>query len=424
MSVSLDNVQLAQTFRRGFLATFGLDLVTSGVGAATVVVLIRGLSVSSYAYVTLLLTFGQFAGAAASGGVRTRYLREEAERVSRGHARADPAAFTNALQKGSIAIGAAGLVAVPIAAAVGFGSGFSGSWLIVAAAGFAIGFSAVELAVAHYQARRRFAAAGTLRVLRALTLLAVSIGIVETSESTVSIATWLITSMVAVGAVTAGPLIRFGRARGLSRVSRFAGEELWLSFYYLAAAGFAYVDLMVAGALLDNQQVATLGASLRYLAVVLAAVPALGAVLRVRTSQVDVVDSPANQQALLMGWLKRALLPAVLTIGVAIALAPHVIPLIDGGRYPGSIRTLQIFLITALTAYLSAPVANVLMAQRRYTTLASIYAVGLALNLAGDIAVARPYGVVAIAIVSTSVYIAIDATMLVASLRYASRTSE
>lgn len=418
--MSIDNVDLSRTFRRGFAATFALDLVTSAIGAVTVVVLIRGLSVSSYAYTTLFLTFGQFAGAAASGGVRTRYLREEAERVSRAHASAPQGAFSDALAKGTFSIIVAGVVATPIALVVGFGSGFAGSGLIVAATGFAIGFAALELAVAHYQARRRFFTAGSLRVSRAVVLLAAAITVVETSDSTVSISVWFVASMIGVGVLATAPIARLGRPAGFTRWSRFAPEELWLSFYYMAAAGFAYVDVLVAGSLLSKHQVATLGASIRYLAVVLGAFPALGAVLRVRTSQVDVVDSPAKQQAMVVGWLRRATLPASLLIGSAIVAAPYLIPVIDGGRYPGSITALQIFLVTALSAYLSAPVANVLMAQRRYATLTTIYGVGLALNLAGDVAVARPYGVVGIAIVSTAVFVAIDAAMAVASLRYAS----
>src|SRR5262249_32855461 len=179
-----------------------------------------------------------------------------------------------------------------------------------------------------------------------------------TSENSLSISVWYVVSVLGVGILAATPL---ALARGSSRtlrISRFGGEELWLSFYYLAAAGFAYVDVLVAGSLLGKHDVASLGAAIRYLAIVLAAIPALGAVLRVRTAQVDVVDSPANQNAMVIGWLRRAALPASVLIAIAIVLAPFVIPLIDGGRYPSSIPTLQIFLVTALTAYLTAPVAN------------------------------------------------------------------
>lgn len=419
-----ERAQLARLFRRGFATTFALDLITSAIGAAAVVILIRGLSVSSYAYTTLFLTFAQFAGSAASGGVRTRYLREEAERVSRLEQEAPRSGFIDSLVKGSLLILALGLLAAPLAGTAGLGSDFGGgTTLIFTATAFALGYAALELAVAHYQARRHFFRAGILRVFRAGVLLAVSLAITLLSESVLSISVWFVASMTAVGLIAIGPIVRGGLS-GLTRFAhwaRFKSEELWLSSYYVFSAGFAYVDVMVAGSLLSKNAVATLGASLRYLAIVLAAVPALGAVLRVRTSQADLVDSLENQRAMVMSWLRRATLPAGLLIGIAIVLAPYLIPVIDGGRYPRSIVTFQILLITAMSAYLTAPAASILMAQQRHAVLASIYALGLFANLIGDIAVARPFGVVGIAIVSTTVYVVIDMGMILMSLRYISR---
>lgn len=421
-----EGAQLARLFRRGFATTFVLDLITSAIGAVAVVVLIRGLSVSSYAYITLFLTFAQFAGSAASGGVRTRYLREEAERVSRLGQDAAKRGFVESLVRGTLLIVALGLCAAPVAVVADLGSKFGGGeTLIFTATAFAIGYAALELAVAHYQARRRFFRAGILRVFRGAALLLAALAVVVLSESVLSISIWFVGLMTAVGLVAIWPIAHrsLTRVAGLGRWTRFNREELWLSSYYVFSAGFAYVDVMVASSLLSKHAVATLGASLRYLAIVLAAVPALGAVLRVRTSQADLVDSLENQRRMVISWLRRATLPAALLIGTAIALAPYLIPVIDGGRYPRSIVTFQIFLITAVTAYLTAPVANILMAQRRYALLASIYSLGLIVNLIGDIAVARPFGVVGIAVVSTTVYVVIDIAMVVTSLRYGARSA-
>lgn len=423
--MSVDRVELNRLFRRGFAATLALDLVTKALGALTVVVLIRGLSVSHYAYTTLFLTFAQFAGPASTGGVRTRYLREEAERVSRGEGEKQDGAFAAALVKTTLLLVVAGICAVPIAGATGLGSKFGGgAALIVFSTAFAFGFSAAELAIAHYQARRRFFTAGVLSVMRAAGLLGSSLLILVTRQSVLVISLWYVASMVVIGVVTAAPVARASLSTHVAvpRLSWFDREETWLSFYYVAAAGFAYVDIMVAAALLDQKQVATLGAALRYLAIVLGAIPALGAVLRVRTAQVDLIDSLSNQRAMVITWLKRTTVPAGLVVGTTVLLAPLVIPHIDGGKYPGSVVVLQIFLATALSAYLTAPSVSILMAQGRYFVLAAIYTAGLLLNLAGDIAVARPFGVAGIAVVSTSVYVAIDITMVVGALRYAART--
>jgi O-antigen/teichoic acid export membrane protein len=425
MSIPADSSELTRSFRRGFAATFAVDLVTKALGAATVVVLIRGLSVASFAYTTLFLTLAQFAGSAAGGGVRTRYLREEAERLSRGGEAAWEVNFLDALFKGTILVLCVAGAALPIVAVFHIGSQFAGPISFVAyATAFAAGLSAAELTIARYQARRRFLAAGMVSVIRAAALLGAALMILATAQSVLAISLWLVASMVLVGAVTAGPIAYRGLTATLRRsyLSWFDREEIWLSLYYVAAAGFAYVDVMVAGALLSQHQVATLGASLRYLAIVQSPIPAFGAVLRVRTSQIDLIDSLPNQRAMVLTWLKRTSLPAALVVGGTALLAPLVIPQIDSGKYPGSIVVLQIFLVTALSAYLTAPSVSILMAQRRYLLIASIYAAGLLLNLAGDVAVARRFGLVGIAIVSSAIYVALDVALTTQALRYVSRS--
>jgi O-antigen/teichoic acid export membrane protein len=425
MSVSVGSAELSRSFRRGFATTFALDLVAKAIAATTVVVLIRGLSVSSYAYVTLFLTIAQFAGSAAGGGVRTRYLREEAERLSRGGRADREEAFFGSLLKGTVLIVAIGACAVPLVWSLGVGSEFGATGLVAYATLFAAGFSAAELAIARYQARRRFAAAGAVSVTRAAALLAASVMILVTSEKVAVISVWLVGSAAVVAVVAVGSVaLRSGSgpSRHLSW-SSFNREETWLSLYYVAAAGFAYVDVLVAAALLSQYEVATLGASLRYLAIIESPIPALGAVLRVRTSQMDLIDSPASQRAMVVTWLKRTALPAAGLMCVVLVLAPLVIPQIDGGKYPDSVPVLQIFLATALGAYLAAPSVSILMAQRRYGFLAAVYLVGLLVNLVGDVAVAPRFGVIGIALVSSAVYVAIDVMLTTKALKETRRVA-
>jgi O-antigen/teichoic acid export membrane protein len=106
-----------------------------------------------------------------------------------------------------------------------------------------------------------------------------------------------------------------------------------------------------------------------------------------------------------------------------VVLAPWALPILSGGRYPESITLFQIFLITSASAYLFAPAVGVLMAQGRYSTLAWIYLAGLSLNLAGDLAVAPRFGVIGIAVVSSSVYVVLDLIMSVDALMSAAGIS-
>ena len=419
MSAPASTADLNRTFRRGFTLTFASDLLTKLLSAATVVVLIRGLTVSAYAYTTLFLTLAQFAGAAAGGGVRTRYLREEAESLSRGLLPERDGRFLASVLKGVLLVCAIGVCGLPIVGLLHLGAKFgAGSGLIFYSVAFAAGYGTAELAIAHHQARQRFAMAAALSLIRAGALLAAALVISFTHQSVQLLSISFLASMVLVGVATAAPIARGALDRRVvnRRILRFEREEGWLSLYYLAAAGFAYVDVFVASAILGENQVATLGAALRYLTIILAAVPSLGAILRVRTAQVDMIDSPAAQSRMILGWLRTGLVPVGLILVVVAALAPWGLPVLSGGRYPESVTVFQIFLIIAASSYLSAPAVSVLMAQRSYASLAWIFLIGLTVNLIGDVLVARPLGVVGIAVVSTSTYVALDTVMTVAAL--------
>jgi O-antigen/teichoic acid export membrane protein len=426
MSAESSTVELNRSFRRGFTLTFTADLLTKALSAVTVVVLIRGLTVSAYAYTTLFLVLAQFAGAAAGGGVRTRYLREEAESLSRGSDEQQHGQFLISLIKGTLLVAAFGLCALPVVALLHLGARFgASSSLIVYAIAFAAGYGATELAIAHHQARRCFAAAGILTVVRAGALLVAAVLISLTDASVQLLSISFVASMAVVGAATAAPIAKAGVGRQIrhGHMLRFEREESWLSVYYLAAAGFAYVDVLVASALLDQKQVASFGAALRYLAIVIAAIPSLGAILRVRTAQADMIDSHEAQRVMILGWMRAAALPVAVSALVLVALVPWAIPIIDGGRYPGSITAFQIFLATAASSYLAAPAVSVMMAQRRYRALALMFFVALIVNLVGDVLVARHFGVAGIAVVSSAVYVALDLAMTVTALRYTARAA-
>jgi O-antigen/teichoic acid export membrane protein len=135
---------------------------------------------------------------------------------------------------------------------------------------------------------------------------------------------------------------------------------------------------------------------------VLGPVSALMAVLRVRTSQHDVVDSHSTQLTMLMRWIRQTSLPTAAVVGAAAALAPFLIPLIDGGRYPDSVTIFQLTLIDASFVYVTMPAPNLMMAQRRYRLLAILYLLFLVAQTAATVFAGTVWGVIGIAAVSTA----------------------
>ena len=410
---------LRSSFRRGFAATFVLDMVSRLLGVVTLVVLIRGLSVSGYADYTLFLAISAFASNAAGGGVRMRHLRMTAERESRGAGTSWPS-FSSALATTTALLVAVSVVGVGVDELAHAAGSTLGRDVFIYACLYAIGLAATDLAIAHYQALRRFLLAGSFNVLRAAMLLATA-GVIVGAELGSSEKLLLVFAIgsLAIGAVACLPMVRSELvARGkLTAGLRLDSEARWLTLYYIAIAGFAYVDVLVAGALLDDKEIATLGASLRYIAVVLGMFPAINSILKVRSSQIDVVDSLENQRELMLAWIRRSALPAAIGFAVFVVAAPFVIPLVDGGRYPGSILAFQIYLTAAVGVYVTAPASNLLMAQLRSAWLTMAVAVALLANLLGDIAVARPLGVAGIAAVSSAIYLTLEIALVIAALR-------
>ncbi|MBS1863404.1 MAG: hypothetical protein JSS68_17030 [Actinobacteria bacterium] len=392
------------TFRRGFVSTFVLDLLGRGFSALATVFFIRALGTSSFAYLVLFLNIGQFAGAALTGGIRMRYMRTEAERVSRGDEEAT--GFGLAIAASLLLVLAIGTLAIAGVAIAG-GAGVGSSLLFVAlTAAYTAGYAVVELGVYHHQAHLSFARAGWIGVGRGGALIVVGIaalaGFVDAGAVT---AAAVAGATCLVGAIVCVPLLRSGAGSlfgaGVSR--EFGRESGWLTLYYLASAGFAYADIFIVAGFLNDDAVASYGAALRYIAIVMGPLPSLLAVMRVRTSQSDLIDSAAAQVHMLRNWMRQSILPVSALIGIAAVAAPFAIPLVDGGRYPDSVPIFEFMLVPALINYATLPSSGLLMSQKRYPLLAAIYTALLAIQLIAAGGIATVAGVVAVAAVACGV---------------------
>jgi len=399
-------VKRLSTFKRGYVSTFVLDVAARGMSALTLILLLRTLAVGDFAFVVLLLNVGNFLGSAATGGVRLRYTRLEAERVSRGHDA--PSAFHATLLSGSgliLAAGALGLLGASVA-----GIGDAGERLAFVAIGiaFTLGSAAIEMAVFHYQAQLAFLRAGLIQVVRGVVLLAVAglatAGLLESGEA---IGVYFSVGVCLVGMAVSGPiaLATRGAEHGLEGRFGFGRETAALTLYSMASAGWAYLDLFLVAALLGDVAVAAYGAALRYVSIVMGPVPAMVSVLRVRTAQSDMIDSDEAQIAMMKRWAKQTAPPALAILGIAAIAAIWAIPLIDGGRYPDSVPIFQILLVTAFAQFITLPNSSLLIAQERYTSLAWVNTAAVCLNVVVATIAAELFGVVGIAVAGALVAI-------------------
>jgi O-antigen/teichoic acid export membrane protein len=393
------------TFRRGFISTLVLDMGGRGLTALATIGFIRALGVGSFAYLVLFLNIGQFAGIGLTGGIRMRYMRTEAERVSRGEG--TTTGFGMAAAVSMLLVCAACSLGLAFVLIFNTGGGVDSRLLFVAlTAAYTAAYSAVELAIFHNQAHLKFVRAGLLGVGRGAAIIAVAIaaaiGFIGSGPATAAAVSG---TLMLWAAVVCLPLLREAIAKpGRTVLGKdFGREAIWLSLFYLASAGFAYADIFVVAGFLNDNSVASYGAALRYIAIIIGPLPALVAVIRVRTSQGDVVDSPGKQTDMLVSWVRRSLAPGTAIIALAAIAAPFVIPLLDGGRYPDSIPIFEVMLIATYVDYLTLPAPNLMMARGRYALLACFYVSALAVQLALASSAAVISGVVAVAAVASVV---------------------
>jgi O-antigen/teichoic acid export membrane protein len=408
------------TFRKGFASTFVLDVVGRGLSAITTVLLIRSLSVGSFAFIVLLLNISQFGSSGVAGGTRTRYVRVEAERVSRGIA--EPTSFTSALGATLLLIGAGAVACMAVAAVAGAeGPAGEQTGFIALAALLTSGYAGVELAMFHHQAHLAFHKAGLLGVLRSAVMLGVAVataaGVISRSGNATAL--YLTVSVLALAVILCCPLAwkSRGSRHGLEGRFGLGGESIWLTLYYLVRSAVVYMTIPMCALLLNDNAVASYGASLRYLSVAMGPVPALLAVLRVRTSQHDVVDSSRLQADLLMTWLRRITGPVLVVLSVAAAAAPILIPLVDQGRYPDSVWLFQLGLFSVFVTYATMPGVNLLQAQRRYRLLALVSAAVLTVKTVLGVAAALVWGLFGLGLVSTLSAATEDGVMALLALK-------
>ena len=391
-------------FKRGFASTFVLNVGARGLSAIAIVLLVRGLDVKDFAYVVLSLEVGSFAGSFATGGIRMRYMREEAERVSRGIEERSPFLLA-VVGSATMIAAAAGLVLLGATVLGVGGSAANRTTFIGLAALYTFGHAATELGMYHHQAHLRFTKAGLFGVLRGLSTcvaaLAATVGLISSGPV---VMLWIALGAVAVGVTVCAPLAWSSRGSRYAAEGRLGlgAESNWLNAYFIASAGFFYSSMFLVAALLDDEAIASFGAAMRYISIALGPVAALMAVLRVRTSQHDVVDSHETQISMLLSWIKKTSLPTAAVVGIVAALAPFLIPLVDAGRYPESVTIFQLLLIDAFFVYVTIPAPNLMMTQRRYRLLAVLFMVFLAAQTAASLFAGTVWGVIGIAAVATA----------------------
>lgn len=172
--------------------------------------------------------------------------------------------------------------------------------------------------------------------------------------------------------------------RGVMEVhagARMAGMVLrggyrLLFAYFFAQAVLAQMDVFFLKGLATPEDLATYGAAFRYYLLLSLALASVHAVLFPILQQ---VRDAAEERAILARHFRSLVLFAPLVLGGAWA-AQWLIPLLDGGRYPGAVAIFRVLSLSAILSFAFSPFVHVLMRREDFRFLVWLTLGGMALH--------------------------------------------
>lgn len=183
-------------------------------------------------------------------------------------------------------------------------------------------------------------------------------------------------------------------------IKQYYRDALWIVLYTALLAIFNQMDVFIISHYLDKKSVAIYGVSFKYYTLLLSLLPAIKAVLKIRTTQKDMLDSLDYQKHFVSNWIKKTSLIVVPLIFLAILIIPIVFPILNGDQYNDSIIPFQIFCIGVGLSYIFSPSSNVLMSMKKYEFMTILALVICIINYIGNILLVKQFGIIGVVFIT------------------------
>jgi O-antigen/teichoic acid export membrane protein len=278
-------------------------------------------------------------------------------------------------------------------AALPFRSALNGFYTL--AVGVTVSTALVQFLSTVYQQEKAFFRYSMVETVRALLLVVGTLALALLPRGFTAVnALWvqIAMGMVMFGAffltrLEVGKVLRVRRSAGLlAQVARSPYRLIVL--YVMVMAVFGQLDVLLLQWLTDDFQLASYGAAFRYyglLGLALGTVHSVFLPVVQDTTRMDQLDAIFRKH----GHLVLVAIPVVLA---GMAASPWIIPFIDAGKYPGSVRVFQILSVSAILSFAFSPHVHVMMRVRDFQRLVAYALCGLAVHLVASVALIRVWG--------------------------------
>lgn len=180
----------------------------------------------------------------------------------------------------------------------------------------------------------------------------------------------------------------------------FEKEQLYLFAYAALMAILLQIDVLALKTWSSDYYVSTYSSALKYYNMMLLLLNTVNSVLLPK------ITSEGNYKEIKKMYKQQDILSFILIGGIAIAIivAPFILPIIDGGKYPEAIGVFRILCISALLSFWGSPYNNLLIKEKKYFSICIRFIIGIIVAIAGNYFLIPRAGVVGTAIITLISY--------------------
>ena len=390
----------SSSLTRNISEVFAGDLVSRGIGAFTILLIIRGLPVNDYATYTAFWAVSTMIPALVGSGINMAVVRFSAEHISKTNQKPLELYMTAIAFEASLYIALwIGLsLSGNAVSAVLFGKEVPPSALYF---GLAAGFGTLLLEAGRtaFQAEERFRryilTSWINQVSNFIIILVLFLAGLMTFERVAEVRTAISTF---IGLTVVGGLLNGFRPRSILKflkekfdlVKDFIYSSSWLVGYFFILIAQQRLDVFFLSHFGTQMELANYGVALQLYSLGVLVLGSINAVLLPKFSKLEMLD-PAKQKEFSMKWLKKAVW-VIIPLGLGDLVGKPLFVLVTSIKYAEAFQVFEVLTLGIWLSLMFSPLVNVILARKGFRFLFSLSFVSLVVSIAGNFYLDRLWG--------------------------------
>lgn len=400
---------------KDFSKVLSFDILSKFLAAVMTIALIRILSTRDYAAYVKFYSISTFIHGVFGTGIAISLIRYLTEEISRGRESSRGLHFVAVLLILPLSIFLLSLTNV-----IGILYQTSRS-VVVYGCIFGFVLSLIQINQSYYQARENYNCAGIIQNLRYIFLLSflflIWLAVGEISLEPVLFAYIICGSLTFIVGLYwiyyRVPIKEY--LVGANRLGEMLKSSLWMVLYCIFLNFLNQVDIIMLTNMTTDIDVAMYGVAYKYYGLMLTLLPSIMAVLRVRSSQKEYIDSAEKRRTFAINWINKTWKISSILCLFAIASCGFIMPILNGPDYDASINIFRIFVIGVGISYVFAANVHMMMSAKKQSILCLLAFVALIINIGTNMIFIPLWGTVgaALATILSHAFINVSSTIII-----------